>query len=93
MSLSPCQSGTSNQVIWSNCLAKSCDMHKDVHHLFQVNKCLRIPVGLHKVLHDMSCYQSIQMTPLIIFARCCKLFIGYMYSVRVDTWYSEEEGM
>ena len=70
------------------------DMRKDVNHLFQVDKCSHIPVGLHKILHDTfrCCIcQSSPMTPPVIFARCCKSLIGC--SACADAWYGGEEGV
>lgn len=69
------------------------EMRQDIRALFEINKWMKVPVGLRRILLDtFRCHicQDSPITPPIIFARCCKSIIGC--EPCVEAWYGGLEG-
>ena len=68
-------------------------IRKDISTVLTLSKGMKLPPGLHTLLHDTFkcniCHSS-PIHPPVIFTRCCKSILGCERCV--DSWYSGEDG-
>ena len=68
-------------------------IRKDISSVLTLSKGMKLPPGLHTLLHDTfkcNICQSSPIRPPVMFTRCCKSILGCERCV--DSWYSGEDG-